>query len=188
MDEKIADLHVNEMHGETLEKEVRILAQKIRRIRTSDTPAFIMGYCAARDDIFEEVVEYIRQQLDISEQSTWIVHLEPSMFNLRDYFLNYKDELQSNLGDVLLVKVKGFEGLDALKTDLGYRVAHDYDQDVCEGQKERYSGLTKKVVVITHIGHSAGSNGYAAALRSAAMSQFKSFLYEFNPETKNAKV
>ena len=89
--------------------------------------------------------------------------------------------MQSSAGVIVLAKVRGFERLSALDSQLGisFRVAHDYDQDVCEGQKDTFAGLTKKVLVITQIDPSSGRNSYKAAVRSACQSQFKSFLYEF---------
>jgi hypothetical protein len=86
--------------------------------------------------------------------------------------------LQTIPGEVAFVKVRGFDALRDLDSSMMiHRLAHDYDQNVCEGQKERFRGLTKKVLAVTHIDSS--SKNYDSAVVSASQSHFKSFLYEF---------
>ncbi|MBI4144228.1 hypothetical protein HY486_03190 [Candidatus Woesearchaeota archaeon] len=169
---------VNALSGRTLEQEVSMLNTNIQ---TARPPSFIMGYCAADASTFEQVFRYIQEKVAPQAQHPMEVVLEPDLRNLREYFLQHKEEMQSATGGMVLVKVKGFERLSALATQSGisYRVAHDYDQDVCEDSKVTFAGLAKKVLVITHIDLSSGKDAYDAAVQSACQSKFKSFRYEF---------
>lgn len=169
---------INETSGDTLDRESNILKIKIE---CSIPPSFIMGYCAAQREIFEEACFYLKKQI-APNASTLEVNLDPHQRNLVGYFLENKEKMQKLEGEIILVKVKGFERLNTLGTwkfGTSFRIAHDYDQDVCESEKKKFAGLTKKVLVITQIDPFIGEQGYATALRSAFISQFKSFLYEF---------
>jgi len=169
---------VNAIHDETLELEVDMLK---RRIQHTDTPSFFMGYCAAETSLFERVVKYMQDQVAPKVKQPMEIALEPDLRNLRGYFLQHIGELQAEVGDVVLVKVSGFEGLSSLNPGYGiaHRVAHDYDQDVCQNQDHTFKGLDKKVLVITYIDPSKGREAYELAVGSACNSQFKSFIYEF---------
>lgn len=169
---------VNAISERTLEQEVIILKKRIQR---TYTPSFIMGYCATDISTFEQVVRYTQEQVTQYAQQPLEVTLNPNLRNLRDYFLLRKEEMQSTARDIILVKARGFERLSALNAQSGirYRVAHDYDQGLCEDEKNTFIGLDKKVLVITHIDPSSGEEAYEVAVRSACQSQFKSFLYEF---------
>ena len=175
-DGTIAEI-VNSIGELTLEQEVTFLKKIMQR---SATPSFIMGYCAAKTSTFERVARYIQEQVGSQSQPIELT-LEPMHGNLIFDFLHHKGEMQSSAGDVVFVKVSGFEKLSALNPESGIadRIAHDYDQDVCEGKKGRFDDIHKKIIVITHINPSGGEEAYEAAVRSACGSQFRSFLYEF---------
>ncbi|MDP3026920.1 MAG: hypothetical protein Q8N63_04375 [Nanoarchaeota archaeon] len=175
-DIKISGL-VNAISRDTLENEAILLK---RRIELSNAPAFIMGYCASDSETFEEVVRYLQEQVAVQHQPLEVT-LEPNQRNLISYFLEHTRELQSLYGEVALVKSRRFERLSGFshQSKSASRVAHDYDQDVCQNQKSLFPNLLKKILVVTQIDPSAGRESYDMAVKSACQSRFKSFLYEF---------
>ncbi len=159
-----------------------------------DEPIFIMGYCASNDRNFEKFTEYLREYIGIDKKSVREVELSLNTYDLTGYFLEHKDELKNLLGDIIMIKARGFERQKGLQPGYGGRRAHDYDQDVVEGfhhrkVREGIKGLNKKIVVVSHIGYSQGKELYEAGVKSALQSQFKEFFFEIGgqDEPKESK-
>ena len=170
---------VNMISNRTLEEEVK---RVFDCVELSTKPSLIMGYCASNNETFDNVTDYLLKELSLSKNNYIEIGLTPEMRNLRGYISDNKHILQKNQNEVMMFKVKGFEqlnGFDIKESDYYLRVAHDYDQESIEKLNEDFPDLNKKIVIITHIGHSAGQKNYDKAVRSACQSQFKTFLYEF---------
>jgi hypothetical protein len=167
------------------------VAELRRRIHRSEPPCFIMGYCAANTTTFRSVSAYIRQQVSPQLQRPHIeIALNPELLDLRAKFCEMKYYMQSLKENVVFIEVTGFERLNAIAYETGAsmggritpcepRIAHDYDQRVCEDSKKIFSGLRKNVVVVTQINPDPCLTTYKGAVRSALQSQFKAFLLEY---------
>ncbi len=147
-------------------------------IQLEKAPAFIMGYCATTNEIYNAVVAYLKEELDLASELS--VELSRDLCSLKDYFKEHISELNNLSGDVVLVTARGFERLRDL--EFATRVAHDYDQEIIERREEKFKGLAKKVVVVTHIGYSEGQERYTQAVISASASQFCHFLWKIEPK------
>lgn len=159
----------------TLEQEVNLL--KID-IKLANNPPIILGYCATENSIYEQVVTYLQKQTN-SKTKPLEINLKPDTRNLREYLLKNIKMINSLDSEIVLIKAKGFEKLSGLQTDINYRFAHDYDQEIIEDTTNKFRELNHKIVVITQIDPSAGKDIYETAIKSALLSQFKFFLYEF---------
>ena len=78
-----------------------------------------------------------------------------------------------------MVLVNHFENLvKSAPEDL--RHGHDYDQDIFENPdlENLFKASSKKMIILTHIGHTAGEKIYEKAVAIAISSQFKSGIIE----------
>src|SRR3989344_8461651 len=155
---KIASLE-NKVGNDVMSYEVR----KLSFLLYNASQPFLMGYCASDDITFDAVADYVKEQLGIN--SVRSVEFDPSKLDLCDYFRSNLDLLNGEEGDVILIKVNGFEKHRAFAASLfkdnpraleqeaySIRVAHDYDQNLIENNG--WGGLNKKIVVLTHIDNS----------------------------------
>ena len=181
MNKKNPSCKTEDLEERISEAKLSELVERLKRIVSwEQAPAFIIGYCASDDKIFADVSDYVKQQLGIEEADVKYLEFEKEGLNLYGLLKQQKAELQSCKGDVLLVKVNGIERHPRFPYDGDYlHTLHWLGQTVLQGQKQTFEGLTKKVVVIAHIGKSEGNVIYERAIKSALDSQFKHFFYEF---------
>jgi hypothetical protein len=152
---------------------------KIPKLRfTRPDNVFVTGFCATDDETFARVTEYMREQLGISPSSVHPIDLLPENRNIEEYLLKDKAKLADLDGNVM-VNVNGFEKLQGLNGENGYRLAHDYHQDLIEHNKDQFRDLEKMVFLITQIAGAKGDKAYDQAVSSACQGRFRDFLYEF---------
>ncbi len=185
----MAELDIGEleekMKGITLSDSVDLL---MRIVSLEQAPAFIMGFCASSDERFSQVMDYIAGRLQIKNDDVMRLDLKSLPYitsqNHIDYLKNNISRFNALPGDAALVAIDGFECMPSFnhRTIDNLREAHDFTQDVVQYRKSRFSGLNKKVVVVTHLGHSLGDEIYSFALKSINQTdtRFVSFKYELD--------
>ena len=172
------------------------LSSIINRIKRfwlgSPIPYFFPGYIASDTETFDRVMEYIRQEFEISEDSVYELIIPENAANYLDLFINRKHEFSQNAGSILIIKAKGFAKTKKLILNPG-RTAHDFDQDLerfLPGVFEAYGftgenrykwEIEKRIIIASYI--DVEDDLYETALNSAGASDFKYFLWEFKKES-----
>lgn len=151
---------------------------KTEIIVSDKTKIFFMGYCASNKEMYNKIIHYIMNQININPESVYEIHIPKKYMDVRYELSKLADNFSKNNDRLILVKSRGFEEFirDFPEPNL-YRAGHDYDQNVIE---HPFTDIpeNKKVLIITHIGESCGKEIYEEAVRSALKSEFRTFFYE----------
>src|SRR3989338_2087796 len=159
---------------ETIEE---LVEQLTFTVDTYDAPKNIRGYCASSEQDFEQVAMYVAQELNILPSDIHSVRLDYKKrgeFELHDLLqqLHYTNTSPTTK----LVLVFG--------TEQRLYSYHGYDQFLVESFGNKFNEnpppTPKKMVVLTHIGHSYGKQRFNEKKENARRdSQFKQFYWEF---------
>ena len=181
------------------------ISQEIERVlkikHLVDTPSFILGFGACKKDTFDEVVEYMAKRLCLQDQHPlenfdMVQLISNGTYDLRDQFKERIPFWNKQPGETILVTSTGFEQMPHYKqrsSSLQVQgAAHILTQNIkedtaalFENRQPYYSSLNKVVILVTHIGYSAGEEAYNFAVQDANRTFRGNRFQDFNFEIKD---
>lgn len=129
-----------------------------------------------------KVIDYIREELDISEDSVIQFTIDETSPMIHNKLLVIADQVKAMDANLILVVAKGFENM-FINIDHP-RTGHDWEQDVLENSRNSewgnlYTNMNKHAVIITTI-ESPGTKNCTQAVNSALLSRFRQGIIELS--------
>ncbi len=172
---------------ETGEK-VSGLATRIERaVALEPVPSFVLGFFGSNSETFCKFINYLRKRLNISKKNQISIELSYGKTDFVYYFKENRDRLNEYERDILIISADKFERLPHFDSDDLRNISRsgwDYNQNLVNYTEDLR--LSKKFVVVTHVGYSLGQERYERAMRGALLgSRHRTFVFELK-NNKNA--
>lgn len=141
---------------------------------------FFSIYIAARGNLYDAITDYLASEIGIPSENKIDLLIPPREVSYQNILSSLQDRLITCLGDVVLLKVKGFQDVDRLGTEYGIsRTGHDFNQALFEDNTFQSNWrVPKKCIIAVHL--NPDQNNYEKAFQSAGSDGFQMGIWNFD--------